>query len=60
MQIINSGKTYEVRHPELVKVGRDFIVVFRANAPDAPVESFDTVSLLLIEHIEHMEAQATA
>ena len=58
--VLNSGKTYDVRHPQLVKVGRDFVVVFRATAPEAPVDSFDTVSLLLIEHVEHMETQATA
>jgi hypothetical protein len=57
--VLNSGKTYDVRHPEFLKVGRDSVVVFRATEPEAPYHSFDMVSLLLIEHVEHMETQAT-
>jgi hypothetical protein len=51
--VLNSGKTYDVRHPEFLKVGRDSVVVFRATEPEAPYDSFDMVSLLLIEHVEH-------
>ena len=44
--VLNSGKTYDVRHPELVKVGRDFVVVFRATAPEAQPASLSGSSWL--------------
>ncbi len=53
--ILNSGTVYEVKHPEMVKVGKDVFNYYYATAPDAPFDHWDTVGLLLIERIEHLE-----
>jgi hypothetical protein len=51
-----SGKTYDVRHPEMLKVGKSFLLVFRFDIgePDV-VEHWETLSLLLIESISHLD-----
>lgn len=56
--VMNSGRAFEVRHPEMIRVGRDVLNLYYANPPDAPFERFHTVSLLLIERIEWMEKPA--
>lgn len=53
--VMTSGKTYEVFHPEMVRVARTAVYVFFAARPEDPVERFDSVSLVLIERIEHIE-----
>jgi hypothetical protein len=53
--VLNSGRTYEVRHPETVRVGRDSFVYYYADSPEAPYERFETVGLLLVERLEHVE-----
>jgi hypothetical protein len=52
-----SGRTFDVRHPELIKVLQNTILVFKAagNAEELSDE-WETVSLLLIESISHLEA----
>ena len=54
--VMNSGKVYEVRHPELIRIGRDFVLYFYASAPDDPIDRWDTLSLLLVERVEQLEA----
>jgi hypothetical protein len=54
--ILNSGKTYEVKHPEFVKVGRSSWSYYYMDQPDAPYDRFDIVSLLLIKRIEYIES----
>ncbi len=54
--VLNSGRTYEVRHPEMVRVGRDSFVFYLADTPDAPYDHFETVGLLLVERLEHAES----
>jgi hypothetical protein len=51
-----SGKTFDIRHPEMVKVGKSFLIVFSfaAGEPEV-VEQFETVSLMLIESISHLD-----
>ena len=50
---LNSGKTYEIRHPEMLRVGRSTVNVFSfVGEPSAPYERLEMVSLLLIERIE--------
>jgi hypothetical protein len=52
-----SGRTLEIRHPELVKVLKNYILIFKAGGDTADVpDEFDSVSLLLIESISHVEA----
>jgi hypothetical protein len=57
---LNSGRTYEIRHPEMIRVARDYALVFDGATPDGEIESYKTISLLLVEQIEHLEAPANA
>lgn len=52
-----SGQTFDIRHPEMIKVGRGFLLVFSfaAGEPEL-VERWETVSMMLIESISHLEA----
>jgi hypothetical protein len=55
----NSGRTYDIRHPELLRVGRSSINRYRyAGEPEDPYERMEMVGLLLIERIEPIEAPA--
>jgi hypothetical protein len=56
--IMNSGKTYDIRHPELVRLGKDFFNYYYATPPDAPAERWETVSLLVVQNIQHLEEPA--
>ncbi|MBI1832189.1 MAG: hypothetical protein HYR84_12160 [Planctomycetes bacterium] len=53
---LNSGRTFEIRHPEMVRVGRSSanIFTFAGEALD-PYERMEMVSLLLIESVEPLE-----
>jgi hypothetical protein len=55
---MNSGRTYDIRHPEMVRVGRDFLILFTfvADSPEV-VDHWETISLLLIESISQPDAQ---
>jgi len=51
-----SGRTFEVRHPEFVQVGRSTMTVYSSsdNNPDSP-QRWEKVSLMLIESIAPLE-----
>jgi hypothetical protein len=51
-----SGRDFEVRHPEVVQVGRSTLTIFAplADLPDAE-GTWIKLSLMLIESIEPME-----
>ncbi|MDZ4779221.1 MAG: hypothetical protein SGJ19_03105 [Planctomycetia bacterium] len=51
-----SGNVFDVKHPELARVGRNFLVIFTfvADSPDL-LDRWETVSLMLIEHISYTE-----
>jgi hypothetical protein len=55
---MNSGRTYDIPHPEIAKVGRDCVMLFTV-VSDNPevVDHWETISLLLVESIEHLDAQ---
>ena len=54
-----SGRTYEVRHPEVVQVGRTNLTIFTPLSEDVDGEElWHKVSLMLIESIEPIEAPA--
>jgi hypothetical protein len=57
---LNSGRTYEIRHPEMIRVARDYALVFEGATPEGEIEGYKTISLLLIEEIEHVETQPAA
>jgi hypothetical protein len=58
---LNSGRSYDIRHPEMVRVGRSYINIFTfTGEPADPFEKMEMVSLLLVERIEPLEAPASA
>jgi hypothetical protein len=51
-----SGRTFDVRHPEMVKVLKSSILVFKANGESADIpEDWESVSLMLTESVSHLE-----
>ncbi len=56
--VLNSGKSYDVRHPEMVRVTVSSVLYFYATDPEGPAERWETVSLPLLQSIEHIEAPA--
>jgi hypothetical protein len=55
-----SGRTFDIRHPEMVRVGRTNLLVFTfvSDQPDV-FDEWQSVSLMLIESISHLEAPVT-
>jgi hypothetical protein len=53
---LNSGRMFEIRHPEMLRVGRSTVNIYTfAGEPADPYERMDMVSLVLIESIEAVE-----
>ena len=54
-----SGRTFDIRHPEMIKVLKSSALVFKADGdiPDLPDE-WESVSLMLTESVSHLEAPA--
>jgi hypothetical protein len=53
---LNSGRTYDIRHPEMLRVGRSSVNVYSfAGEPSDPYERMEMVSILLIERIEPLD-----
>jgi len=57
-----SGRVFEIRHPEMVQVGRTTMTIFTYLSDDAEEakEREHEVSLLLIETIELIETKSAA
>ena len=54
---LNSGRTFDIRHPEMLRVGRSAANVYTfAGEPSDPYEKMEMVSLVLIEAVEPLEA----
>ena len=54
-----SGRTFEVGHPEMVRVGRSSVTVhMRPEGDPGTAERWQEVSLMLLESIEPLEAGA--
>jgi hypothetical protein len=52
-----SGQTFDIRHPEMAKVLKSYLVIFKAGASDLDFpKEFETVSLMLTESISHLDA----
>jgi hypothetical protein len=52
----NSGRTCEIRHPEMLRVGRSSVNVYSFEGePSDPYERMKMVSLLVVERIEPLE-----
>ena len=57
-----SGKVFEIRHPEMVQVGRTIMTIFTYLSDDAEAskEREHEVSMLLIESIEPLDVKSAA
>lgn len=56
-----SGRTFDVGHPEMVKVGRSSMTVYMRPEGDPGLsEHWQEVSLMLLESVEPAASQATA
>jgi len=54
-----SGRTFDIRHPEMVRVGRNDLVIFSLISDDPRIhDDWDTVALVLIESISHLDGVA--
>ncbi len=54
---MDSGRSFEVRHPEMVQVGRTTLTVFSAlDDASGSQDQWHRISLLLIECIEPVQA----
>jgi hypothetical protein len=53
---MNSGRTFDIRHPEMVRVGRRDLLIFTfvGDAPDV-YDRWENVSLILIESLSPLE-----
>lgn len=54
---MNSGRTFDIRHPEMVRVGKRDLLIFTfvSDSPDV-YDRWENVSLLLIESLAPLEA----
>ncbi|HEX3659271.1 MAG TPA: hypothetical protein VHV55_26010 [Pirellulales bacterium] len=56
-----SGRTFDIRHPEMVHMGKADLVVFSLVADDPAVhDDWDSDSLLLIDSISQLDAAASS
>jgi hypothetical protein len=57
---MSSGRTFEIRHPEMVQVGRTTMTIFTymSDNPEEAKERQTEVSLLLTESVELLDAPA--
>ncbi len=55
-----SGRSFEIRHPEMIHVGRNTVIIytFLSDNPDEAQQRQVEVSLLLTESIEPLDATA--
>jgi hypothetical protein len=54
---LNSGRTFDIRHPEMLRVGRSSANVYTfAGEPSDPFDRMEMVSLVLIESVQPLEA----
>ena len=52
-----SGRNFDVRHPEMIRVGANSVVVFQHLEQDERVyEKFKMLGLNLIESMEHIDS----
>jgi hypothetical protein len=59
--VLNGGTEFEIRHPEMVKVGRTTVNIFTfTNADNEVYERMQMVGLILIERIDPLAAPTKA
>jgi hypothetical protein len=53
---MNSGRTFDIRHPEMVRVGkRDLLIFTFVSDSPAVYDRWENISLLLIESLSPLE-----
>jgi hypothetical protein len=54
---MNSGRTFDIRHPEMVRVGKRDLLIFTfvSDSPNV-YDRWENVALLLIESLSPLEA----
>jgi hypothetical protein len=58
---LNSGRTYEIRHPEMLKVGRSSMHIYSyTGGHEDPYERVEMVGLVLVERIEPIDTPVPA
>ena len=55
-----SGQTFDIRHPEMILVGKSSVKVYTRSKPDSAAEHWHDVSLMLMESIEPIDSLSTA
>jgi hypothetical protein len=54
---MNSGRTFDIRHPEMIRVGKRDLLIFTFVGESAAVyDRWENVSLLLIESLAPLDA----
>jgi len=54
---IASGQTFDVRHPEMARVGRNFLILFTfvSDTPEL-LDRWETISLMLMDRVSLVDA----
>lgn len=51
-----SGRTFDIRHPEMLKVLKSYVVVFESGGNETDLsDRFETISLMLTESVSYLE-----
>lgn len=52
-----SGETFDIRHPEMIRIGRNSLILFTfvSENPDF-YDQWETISLMLMERISQLDA----
>ena len=54
---MTGGRVFDIRHPEMIRVGKNSLIVFTFVSDDPAIyDRWETVSPLLIESLSHLEA----
>ena len=53
-----SGQSFDIRHPEMILVGKSSVRVYSKAKPDSTSEHWQDVSLMLMEAIEPIDASS--
>jgi hypothetical protein len=54
-----SGRTFDIRHPEMIKVLKSSVLVFKSSRQNSELpDEFESVSLMLTESVSHLETPA--
>jgi len=56
--VMNNGRTYDVKHPDFIAVGMEVGIFYHQKSPDGPFERWESFSLGLVNHVEHIHAEA--